>query len=78
MPWRLFLDTHADLENAAEQLYSSPPCPQPLRFEALLIKTPQIVPPTPFTALQNRIKSKLEKTLGSHFNIQLQQQMGVF
>ena len=29
-------------------------------------------------ALQNRIESKLEKSLRAQFNIQLQQQMGVF
>ena len=36
------------------------------------------LPPTPGTALQNRIESKLEKSLVAQFNIQLQQQMGVF
>ena len=29
-----FLGSHEDLENAAEQLYSSPPDPQPLHFES--------------------------------------------
>ena len=42
------------------------------------LKTPQTVPPTPGTALQNKIESRLEKSLGNQFNIQLQQQMGVF
>ena len=74
-----FSGSHADLEGAAEQLFASPPCPQPLRFEALSLKTPaKTVPPTPGTALQQKIKSKLEKYLGSQFNIQLQQQMGAF
>ena len=41
------------------------------------IKTPQTVPPTPDTALQNKIENKLEKSLDSPLNIQLQQQMGV-
>ena len=36
------------------------------------------VPSTPGTALQQKIESKLEKSLGSQFNIQLQQQMGAF
>ena len=72
--WRRFLAL--SLEGAAENLYSSPPHPQPLHFESL--KTPQTVPPTPGTALQNNIESRLEKSLGTHFNIQLQQQMGVF
>ena len=68
----VFSASHADLEDTAEQLYSSPPRPQPLCFE-MSIKTPQTVPPTPGTALQNRIESKLEKSLGSQCNIQLQQ-----
>ena len=59
-------------------LFSSPPRPQLLSFESLSLKTPQTVPPTPGTALQNKIESRLEKSLGALFNIQLQQQMGVF
>ena len=39
---------------------------------------PQTVPPTPGTALQNKIQSRLEKSLGSTFNLQLKQEMGVF
>ena len=43
------------------------------------LKTPaKTVPPTPGTALQQKIESKPEKSLGSQFNIQLQQQMGSF
>ena len=68
----------ADLEGAADNLFSSPPCPQPLRFESLSLRTPQAVPPTPGTALQNKIESRLEKSVGNQFIIQLQQQMGVF
>ena len=71
-----FSGSQADLEGAADNLFSSPPRPQPLRFKSL--KTPQTVPPTPGTALQNKIKSRLEKSLGNQFNTQLQQQMGVF
>ena len=52
--------------------------PQPLRFEALSIKTPRNVPPTPGTALQNKIENRLEKSLGNMFNIQLKQEMGLF
>ena len=73
-----FSGSQADLEGAAENLFSSPPRPQPLCFESLSLKTPQTLPPTPGTALQNKIESRLEKFLGAHFNIQLQQQMGVF
>ena len=73
-----FSGSQADLEGAADNLFSSPPCPQPLLFESLPLKTPQTVPPTPGTALQNKIESRLEKSLGNQFNIQLQQQMGVF
>ena len=42
------------------------------------LRTPQTVPPTPGTALQHKIESKLVKSLGTQFNIQLQQQMGIF
>ena len=73
-----FSGSHADLDGAAENLFSSPPHPQLLRFESLPLRTPQTVPATPGTALQNKIESKLEKSLGNQFNIQLQQQMGVF
>ena len=75
----LFTRSQGDLVGAAEQLFASPPCPQPLRFESLSLKTPaKSVTPTSGTALQQKIKPKLEKSLGSHFNIQLQQQMCVF
>ena len=73
-----FSGSQADLEGAADNLFSSPPRPQPLRFESLSLKTPQTVPPTPGTALQNKIESRLEKSLGSTFNIQLKLEMGVF
>ena len=71
-----FSGSQANLEGAAENLFSSPPRPRPLHFESL--RTPQTVLPTPGTSLQNKIESKLEKSLGNQFNIQLQQQMGVF
>ena len=73
-----FSGSQADLQGSADNLFSSPPRPQPLRFESLSLKTPQTVAPTPGTALQNKIESRLEKSLGNQFNIQLQQQMGVF
>ena len=59
-------------------LFSSSPRPQPLCFESLSLNTPQTVPPTPGTTLQNKVESRLEKSLDNQFNIQLQQQMGVF
>ena len=59
-------------------VFSSPPRPQPLRFESLSLKTPQTLPPTPGTALQNKIESRLEKSLDSTFNIQFKQEMEVF
>ena len=52
--------------------------PQPLHFESLSLKTPHTVPSTPGIALQNKIESRLEKSLGSTLNIQLKQEMGVF
>ena len=74
-----FTGSYADLEGAAAQLFASPPHPQLQRFKSLSLTTQaKSVPPTPGTALQQKIESKLEKSLGSQFNIQLQQQMGVF
>ena len=70
-----FSGSQADLEGASEYLFSSPPCLQLLPFETLSLKT---VPPTPGMALQHKIESILEKSLGTQFNIQLQQQMGAF
>ena len=54
----VFSGSQADLEGAAENVFSSPPCPQPLRFKSLSLKTPQTVPPTPGTALQNKIETR--------------------
>ena len=74
-----FTRSHADLESAADNLFTSPPRPQPLPFSSLSIKTPaKTVPPTPGTALQQRIESNLEKSLGNTLNIHVQQQMGSF
>ena len=55
-----FSGSRADLEGAADNLFSSPPCPQLLRFNSLSSRTPQTVPPIPGTALQNKIESRLE------------------
>ena len=61
-----FTGSNADLEGAADNLFTSPPCAQPLPFSSLSIKTPaKTVPPTPGTALQQKIESNLEKSLGS-------------
>ena len=74
-----FTGSHADLENAADNLFTSPLRVQPLPFSSLSIKTPaKTVPPTPGTALQQKIESNLEKSLGNTLNIHLQQQMGSF
>ena len=74
-----FSGSHADLEGAADNLFASSPRPQPLHFEAVSLKAPaKTVPPTPGTALQQKNESKLEKSLGFQFDIQLQQQMGAF
>ena len=54
--------TGSQAEGAADNLFSSP-CPQPLRFEALSLKTPRNVSSTPGTVLQNKIKHRLEKSL---------------
>ena len=74
-----FTGSNADLESAADNLFTSPPHPQPLAFSSLSLKTPaKSVPPTPGTALQNKIQKNIEKSLGDSLNIQLQQQMGSF
>ena len=53
-----FSGSHADLEGAADNLFASPPHPQPLHFEALSLKTPpKTVPPIPGTTLQQKIES---------------------
>ena len=71
--------SHPDLESASDNLFTSPPRPHFLPFESLSIKAPaKSVLPTPGTALQQKIKAKIEKSLGNTFNIHLQQQMGVF
>ena len=74
-----FTGSNADLESAADNLFTSPPRPHPLPFSSLSLKTPaKTVPPTPGTALQQKIEAKLEKSLGDSLNIHLQQQMGSF
>ena len=78
-----FTGSNADLESAADNLFTSPPPPpprpQPLPFSSLSLKTPaKSVPPTPGTALQQKIETNLEKSLGISLNIHLQQQMGSF
>ena len=60
-----FTGSNADLESAADNLFTSPPRPQPLAFSSLSLKTPaKAVPPTPGTVLQNKIQRNLEKSLG--------------
>ena len=74
-----FGGSHAELEVAAESLFTSPPRPQPLSFEALSQRTPaRTVPPTPGTALQQKVQSNLRKSLGSRLDIQIDQKMGAF
>ena len=74
-----FVGLQADLESAADNLFTSPPQPQPLAFGALLLKTPaKTVPPTPGTVLQQKLETKLEKSLGSRLDIQVDQKMGAF
>ena len=50
-----FSGSHADLEGTADNLFASPPRPQPLCFEPLSLKTPaKTVPPTPGTAFTTK------------------------
>ena len=74
-----FAGSQAELQVAARRLFTSLPRLQPLAFEALSLETPaKTVPPTPGTALQQKLESKLEKSLGSQLDIQLDQKMGAF
>ena len=69
----------AELEVAANRLFTSPPRPQPLSFEALSLRTPaRTIPPTPGTALQQKVQANLEKSLSSRFDIQVDKKMGAF
>ena len=71
--------SQAELEVAANHLFTSPPRPQPLLFKALSLRTPaRTIPPTPGTALQQKVQANLEKSLSSHFDIQMDQKMGAF
>ena len=71
--------SHAELEVAANRLFTSPPRPQPLSFEALSLRTPaRTVPPTPGTALQQKVQANLEKSLSSCLDIQMDEKMGAF
>ena len=63
--------SNTDLESAADNLFTSPPRPQPLPFSSLSLKTPaKTVPPTPGTALQQKIEANLERSQGNSLNIQ--------
>ena len=74
-----FTGSNAGLESAADNLFTSPSHPKPLPFSSLSIKTPaKTIPPTPGTALLQKIEANLEKSLGDSLNIHLQQQMGSF
>ena len=49
-----FTGSNADLESAADNLFTSPPRSQPLPFSSLSLKTPAKTVPTPGTALQHK------------------------
>ena len=71
--------SQAELEVAANRLFTSPPRPQPLSLEAFSLRTPaRTVPPTPGTALQQKVQANLEKSLSSRIDIQMEQKMGAF
>ena len=69
----------AELEIAADRLFTSPPCPQPLSFKAFSSRTPaHTVPPTSGTALQLKVQANIEKSLSSQINIQVDRKIGAF
>ena len=74
-----FRGSQAKLEDAAERLFTSLPRPQPLAFEALSLRMPaRTVPTTTGMALQQKVQSNIEKSLGSRLDMQIDQKMGVF
>ena len=74
-----FSGTNADLESAADNLFTSSPRPQPLPFSSLSLKMPEkSVPPTPGYFVTQKIETNLEKLVGNTLNLHLQQQMGTF
>ena len=74
-----FSGSQAELEVAADRLFTSPPHTQPLSFEVLSLRTPvHTVPPTPGMALQLKVQANLKKSLSSRFDIQMNQKMGAF
>ena len=73
-----FEGSHPELKVAANH-FTSPSRPQPLAFEAFSLKTSaKTVPSTPGIAFQQKLESKLKKSLGSRPDIQLDQKMGSF
>ena len=61
-----FAGSHADLQSAADHLFTSPPRPQPLAFKALSLRTPaKTVPPTAGThCFTAEIRNKAREVLG--------------
>ena len=52
--------------------------PLPLRLCHIKLQQNLSPPPTPGSALQQKIESKLEQSLESRLDIQLEQKMGIF
>ena len=74
-----FGGSQAELEMAADRLFTSSPRPQPLSFKALSSRTPaRTVPPTPGMALQLKVQANIEKSLSSRIDIQMDQKIGAF
>ena len=70
-----FSGSQAELEAAADHLFTSPPRPRPLSFYPLPLTTPgRTVPPTPSTALHHKVHSSVEKALDHKFD----QKLGAF
>ena len=73
-----FTGSQADLEGAVQQLFASPPRPQPLHFKSLSLKTPaKSILPTQLLCYSRKSSPNLKNPWVLTL-IQLQQQMGVF
>ena len=73
-----FSGTQADLEGAADTLFSSPPCPNLLGSNPCQIKLQKLSHLPQVLLCRTKLKLIYKNPWGLTFNIQLKQEMGVF